>query len=99
MSMRVSKGLAFPMVALSCVGNMPAKGENEQEAARVFFVAAMRATQRLVIGVGRDEGLEAGSAHDDRIAPPYLSQYSLRAAARVLCGGDAGYAAACGYGG
>lgn len=56
MTLKVSKGLAFPMVALSCVGNMPAKGENEQEAARVFFVAAMRATQWLVIGVGRDGG-------------------------------------------
>ena len=33
---------------------MPAKGEDEQEAARVFYVAATRATQRLVIGVGGD---------------------------------------------
>lgn len=31
---------------------MPAKGEDEQEAARVFYVAVTRATQRLVIGVG-----------------------------------------------
>ena len=34
------------------VGQMPAKGEDEQEAARVFYVAATRATQRLVTGVG-----------------------------------------------
>jgi superfamily I DNA/RNA helicase len=38
------------------VGHMPGKGEDEQEAARVFYVAATRATQRLVIGVGGDGG-------------------------------------------
>ena len=36
-------------VALPGVGHMPAAGEDETEAARVFFVAA---TQRLVMGVG-----------------------------------------------
>ena len=50
MTMKVSKGLEFPVVALPGVGHMPAKGEDEQEAARVFYVAATRATQRLVIG-------------------------------------------------
>ncbi len=49
---KVSKGLAFPVVALPGVGHMPAKGEDEHEAARVFYLAATRATQRLVIGVG-----------------------------------------------
>ena len=39
------------MVALPGVGHMPAKGEEEQEAARVFYVAATRATERLVITV------------------------------------------------
>ena len=52
MTMNVSKGLEFPVVALPGVGHMPAAGEDEQEAARVFYVAATRATQRLVIGVG-----------------------------------------------
>ncbi len=56
MTMKVSKGLEFPVVALAGVGYMPAKGEDEQEAARVFYVAATRATQRLVIGVGGDGG-------------------------------------------
>jgi superfamily I DNA/RNA helicase len=46
MTMKASKGLEFPVVALPGVGHMPAKGEDEQEAARVFYVAA---TQRLVI--------------------------------------------------
>jgi UvrD-like helicase C-terminal domain/Nuclease-related domain/AAA domain len=52
MTMHASKGLEFPVVALPGVGYMPAAGEDEQEAARVFYVAATRATQRLVIGVG-----------------------------------------------
>ena len=56
MTMKVSKGLEFPVVALPGVGRMPAKGEDEQEAARVFYVAATRATQRLVIGVGGNGG-------------------------------------------
>jgi superfamily I DNA/RNA helicase len=52
MIMKVIKGLEFPVVALPGAGHMPAKGEDEQEASRVFYVAATRATQRLVIGVG-----------------------------------------------
>ena len=52
MTVHASKGLEFPVVALPGVGHMPAAGEDEQEAARVFYVAATRATQRLVIGVG-----------------------------------------------
>ncbi|MDI1271954.1 3'-5' exonuclease [Polaromonas sp.] len=54
MTMKVSKGLEFPVVALPGVGHMPAPGEDEKEAARVFYVAATRATQRLVMGVGGD---------------------------------------------
>jgi hypothetical protein len=49
MTMKVSKGLEFPVVALPGVGHMPAPGENEKEAARVFYVAATRATNRLII--------------------------------------------------
>ena len=49
MTMKVSKGLEFPVVALPGVGHMPATGEDEKEAARVFYVAATRATQRLLI--------------------------------------------------
>ena len=49
MTMKVSKGLEFPVVALPGVGHMPAPGEDEKEAARVFYVAATRATQRLVV--------------------------------------------------
>ena len=59
MTMKVSKGLEFPVVALPGVGHMPAAGEDETEAARVFYVAATRATQRLVIGVGGGGGFGA----------------------------------------
>jgi hypothetical protein len=54
MTMKVSKGLEFPVVALPGVGHMPAPGQDEKEAARVFYVAATRATQRLMLGVGGD---------------------------------------------
>lgn len=37
------------MVVLPDVGHMPAPGEDEKEAARVFYVAA---TQRLLMGFG-----------------------------------------------
>jgi len=59
MTMKVSKGLEFPVVALPGVGHMPAPGEEEKEAARVFYVAATRATQRLVMGVGGGGGFGA----------------------------------------
>ena len=52
MTMHASKGLEFPVVALPGVGHMPAAGEDEKEAARVFYVAATRAVNKLLIGVG-----------------------------------------------
>ena len=54
--MKVSKGLEFAVVALPGVGHMPGPGEDEKEAARVFYVAATRATQRLVMGVSGKGG-------------------------------------------
>ena len=59
MTMKVSKGLEFPVVALPGVGHMPAPGEDEQDAARVFYVAATRATQRLLVTVSGDCGFGA----------------------------------------
>ena len=56
MTMKVSKGLECPVVALPGVVHMPAPGEDEKEAARVFYVAATRATHRLVMGVGGESG-------------------------------------------
>jgi len=54
MTMYASKGLEFALVVLPGVGHMPACGEDEKEAARLFYVAATRATHSLVIGVGGD---------------------------------------------
>ena len=56
MTMHVSKGLEFPVVALCGAGQMPEEGQNEADEARLFYVAATRATQRLVVtlcGEGR----------------------------------------------
>lgn len=49
LTMHASKGLEFPLVALSGVGRMPEDGMNEVDEARLFYVAATRATQRLLI--------------------------------------------------
>jgi hypothetical protein len=51
MTMRVSKGLEFPLVAIPGVGQMPAEGEDEKEEARLFYVAATRATEKLVLTI------------------------------------------------
>jgi superfamily I DNA/RNA helicase len=51
MTMKVSNGLESPSVAHPGVGHIPAAGKDEKEAARVFYVGATRATQRLMIGM------------------------------------------------
>ena len=58
-TLHVSKGLESPMVALVGAGRMLAKGEDEREEARLFYVGATRATQRLVIEAG-ERGWFAG---------------------------------------
>lgn len=50
LTMHASKGLEFPVVALVGASHMPAEGEDEREEARLFYVGATRATQRLIIG-------------------------------------------------
>lgn len=56
MTMMVSKGLEFPVVAIPGVGAMPTPGEDEKEEARLFYVAATRATERLILTVSGDGG-------------------------------------------
>ena len=51
MTMHASKGLEFPLVAMPGVGWMPLPGENEQDEARLFYVAATRATHKLILTV------------------------------------------------
>ena len=62
MTMHASKGLEFPVVALLGVGQMPAQGTHERDEARLFYVAATRATQRLIVGSGGDGGFGARMA-------------------------------------
>ncbi len=49
LTMHASKGLEFPLVALPGVGRMPEEGQSESDEARLFYVAATRATQTLYI--------------------------------------------------
>ena len=49
MTMHASKGLEFPVVALSGVGQMPATGQDPADEARIFYVAATRAMHKLFI--------------------------------------------------
>ena len=54
MTMHACKGLEFPVVALPGVGTMPEAGEAEAEEARLFYVAATRATDRLILTLSGD---------------------------------------------
>ena len=49
MTMKVSKGLEFPFVAIPGVGRMAGPDDDELEEARIFYVAATRATDKLLI--------------------------------------------------
>jgi hypothetical protein len=51
MTMHASKGLEFPVVAVPGVGQMPEEGEEVGDEARLFYVAATRATQKLLVTV------------------------------------------------
>ena len=49
LTIHASKGLEFPVVALVGAGRMPAADADVRDEARLFYVGATRATQRLVI--------------------------------------------------
>jgi UvrD-like helicase C-terminal domain/Nuclease-related domain/AAA domain len=49
MTMHASKGLEFAVVALAGVGSMPRAEHSEAEEAKLFYVAATRATQMLCV--------------------------------------------------
>lgn len=53
MTMHASKGLEFPVVAVAGIWQMPRNDEEVADEAKLFYVAATRATQRLV---GTDTG-------------------------------------------
>ena len=54
MTMHASKGLEFPVVAVAGVGQMPRSGEETADEARLFYVAATRATQKLIVTLAGD---------------------------------------------
>ncbi len=62
MTMHASKGLEFPVVALPGVGHMPEAGEDPEEEARLFYVAATRATHRLFLTVSGQAAFSAAIA-------------------------------------
>jgi superfamily I DNA/RNA helicase len=64
LTMHASKGLEFAVVAVPGVGQMPGDQENEDEEARLFYVAATRATHSLLITVS------GGGSFGARLAPP-----------------------------
>jgi len=59
LTMHASKGLEFSVVALPGIGQMPAAGDDAREEARIFYVAATRATQRLLITLSGTSGFGA----------------------------------------
>ncbi|SEK60655.1 UvrD-like helicase C-terminal domain-containing protein [Roseateles sp. YR242] len=54
MTMHASKGLEFPVVAIAGVGRMPHGGEEPADEAKLFYVAATRATHKLIVAVSGD---------------------------------------------
>ena len=54
LTMHASKGLEFPVVALSGVGRMPEQGQDQADEARPFYVVATRASQTLFIALSGD---------------------------------------------
>lgn len=54
MTMHVSKGLEFPLVAIPGVGQLPTQGQDEQAEAQLFYVASTRATSQLILTSSAD---------------------------------------------
>ena len=54
MTMHSSKGLEFPIVAVSGIGSMPANGEDPVSAAKLLYVAMTRSTEKLLVTSHRE---------------------------------------------
>jgi len=54
LTMHVSKGLEFPVVAMPGVGQLPMQGEDEDAEAQLFYVACTRATAELILTCSAD---------------------------------------------
>ena len=53
MTMHASKGLEFPVVSMLGVSQAAENREDERDEARLFYVGATRATQRLIVGMAK----------------------------------------------
>lgn len=71
LTMHASKGLEFPVVALPGVGHMPGAEDDEAEEARLFYVAATRATQSLYIT------LSGSGKFGQRLAPAETTAHAV----------------------
>jgi ATP-dependent exoDNAse (exonuclease V) beta subunit len=54
MSRHSSKGLEFPIVAVSEIGSMPADGEHPVSATKLLYVAMTRSTEKLLLTSHRE---------------------------------------------
>ena len=54
MTMHSSKGLEFPVVAVSGIGSMPVSGEHPVSAAKLLYVAMTRSTEKLLLTSHRE---------------------------------------------
>jgi hypothetical protein len=57
LTMHASKGLEFPLVAIPGIGQMPGNSEDEKDEARLFYVAATRATHQLMLTMSGNESI------------------------------------------
>ncbi len=71
MTMHGSKGLEFPVVALCGVGSMPHPKADEKDEAKVFYVAATRATHKLFVPISGSS--EFGNLLINRHSPRELA--------------------------
>lgn len=69
MTMHSSKGLEFPVVAVSGVGHLPGNHLNNQEAAKLLYVAMTRATEKLLLTTNRETEflIPLKAANSDRL--------------------------------
>jgi len=59
MTMHSSKGLEFPIVAVSGIGNMPVNGADSVNEAKLLYVAMTRSTEKLLLTSHRENEFTA----------------------------------------
>jgi superfamily I DNA/RNA helicase len=66
LTMHACKGLEFPVVAVPGLGMMPGKDMDEREEARLFYVAATRATHKLILTMSGESVFTSKLLHGKR---------------------------------